>query len=142
MKFIPYIKFVLLIVCIIAFAGGLASYDSDQPRVVTEGLDLLFSFSAFLTIVTVVAAVAMPLISILQNPKKALTSFVGIALVAVVFFIAYSLSSDEPIVLASGKVMDNVAQLRFADTSLYAMYIAFGGVLVAMVGTEIYKIFK
>ncbi len=142
MKFIPYIKFVLLILCIVAFALGLASYDSDQPRVVTEGLNLLFSFSAVLTIVTVVAAIAMPLIGIFQNPKKALTSFVGIALVAVVFFIAYSLSSEEPITLASGKVLDSVAELKFADTSLYAMYISFAGVLVAMVGTEIYKIFK
>ncbi len=142
MKFVPYIKFVLLILGLVIFGLGLSSYDSSAPRVVTSGLDLLFSYSAILAIVTVVAAVAMPLINIFQNPKSAVRSFIGVALVAIVFFVAYSLSSDEPITLASGKVLDSVAQLRFADTSLYAMYISFAGVLVAMVGTEIYKMFK
>ncbi|MFI3299673.1 MAG: hypothetical protein R3Y49_07715 [Rikenellaceae bacterium] len=142
MKFIPYLKYVLLLLGVFAFGYGLSSYDSANPREVTAGLDFLLNLSAILVVITVVAAIAMPLISILQNPKKALTSLLGLVVLCAVFFVAYSMSSDEPIVLASGSVMDNVAALKFADTSLYAMYIAFAGVILSIVGTEIYKIFK
>ncbi len=142
MKFIPYIKYVLLVLCVVIFVAAMAMYDSANPRDINAGLDLLFNISAILVILTIVSAIAMPLIGILQNPKAAVKSFVGFALVAVMFIVAYVMSSEEPITLASGRVIDSVGELKFADTSLYAMYIAFAGVILSIVGTEIYKIFK
>ncbi len=142
MKFIPYIKYVLLLLGIVLFAMGVSSYDPDQPRVVTAGLDLLFNFSAAVVIATIIVAVFMPLISILQNPKSAVRSLFGLVLMAIVFVVAYSFSTAEPITMASGEVIDSVAGLKFADTALYAMYISFGGVILTIVGTEIYRLFK
>ncbi len=142
MKFVPYIKHILLVLCIVVFVAAMASYDSASPRMVTGGLDLLFTVSAVLIIFTIVAAIAMPLVNVLQNPKSALRSLLGLVLVAAMFFVAYGLASEDPITLASGKILDNVSELKFADTALYSMYIAFGGVILSIVGTEIYKIFK
>ncbi len=144
MKFIPYLKYVLLILCIIAFVAGVASWDSTpgNDRVVTGGLEFLFFISAALVILTICSAVLMPLIGVFQNPKTAKRSLFGLVLVVIMFVVAYAMSSDEPITLANGTVLDNVADLRFADTALYAMYISFAGVLVSIVGSELYKIFK
>ncbi|MFR9543157.1 MAG: hypothetical protein SNH27_14020 [Rikenellaceae bacterium] len=142
MKFIPYIKFILLILGIVAFLAGVSSWDSTNPNAITGGLDFLFTIAAAFIVITVVASVLMPTFALLQNPKAAKSSLLGLLLVAAMFIVAYSMSSSEPITLASGKVMDSVGELKFADTSLYAMYITFAGVILSIVGTEIYKIFK
>lgn len=142
MKFIPYLKYVLLLLGLGIFLGGLASYDSEQELVVTSGLNLLFTYSAAILVASVVAAICMPLIGIIQNPKKSLSSFLGIVVLTVIFLVAYGMSSGEPIVLASGEIKDSIGELKFADTSIYAMYITFAVTLVTMVVTEIYKLFK
>ncbi len=142
MKFIPYIKYLLLLLGFALFAYGVATYNSDEPRVVTSGLDMLLNFSAAIVVATLCVAVFMPLISIFQNPKSAVRSLVGILLMGAVFAVAYTFAEADPITMASGEVIDDVASLKFADTALYAVYISFAGVVLAMVGTEIYKIFK
>ncbi len=142
MKFVPYIKHILLVLCLIVFVVAMVSYDSSNPEEITTGLDTLFLVSTMLIVFTIVAALAMPLVNVLQNPKSAIRSFAGLALVALMFIVAYALASEEPITLASGKILDNASELKFADTALYSMYIAFGGVILSIVGTEIYKIFK
>lgn len=142
MKFIPYIKIVLLVACAIAFIAGLASYDSTQDRVVTGGLNFMFNFSAVLMILTALAAIGMPIIGIIQNPQKSIKSLLGLGIIIVVFLVAYLMSSEEPIKVASGKYLDNVGELKFADTALYATYFAFAGVVISIVFGEIYKLFK
>lgn len=142
MKFIPYIKIVLLVACAIAFIAGVATYDSENAKVVTSGLNFMFNFSAALILLTALAAIVMPIVGIIQNPKNSLKSLIGLAVIVVVFLISYLMSSDEPIKVASGQFLDNSADLKFSDTALYATYIAFSGVLVSIVVGEIYKLFK
>lgn len=142
MKFIPYIKIILLIACVVAFVAGVATYDSAQERVVTSGLNFMFNFSFVLIVLTALSAILMPLIGIAQNPQKSIKSLLGLGIVVVVFLIAYAMSSEDPILLASGKTLDNVGELKFADTALYATYFAFAGVIISIVFGEIYKLFK
>lgn len=142
MKFIPYIKIVLLVACVIAFIAGIATYDSSQEKVVTSGLNFMFNFSAVLMILTALAAILMPIIGIIQNPQKSVKSLLGLGIIVVVFLVAYLMSSEEPIKVASGKFLDNVGELKFADTALYATYFAFAGVIISIAFGEIYKLFK
>lgn len=142
MKYLPYVKYVLLLLCVIAFIAGVASWDSTDDRAVTGGLDFLFGVSIALIVLSICSVVFMPLIGVFQNPKSAKGSLVGLLLVAAIFAVSYVMASADPITLASGKIIDNVGELKFADTSLYAMYFSFAGVILSIVGSELYKIFK
>lgn len=142
MKFIPYIKVILLIAGFLAVVAGVSTYDSNAPKTVTAGLDFMFNFSVVLIALTAFAAILMPIVGIIQNPGKSVKSLVGLVIVVVVFLVAYALSSEEPILLASGKTLDNTFDLKFADTAIYATYFMFAGVLLSIVVGEVYKLFK
>ncbi|MBN7817802.1 hypothetical protein [Algoriphagus pacificus] len=60
----------------------------DTYDILLYGSYLLIALGAFVSIV-------MPLIKSLDNPKSLLKTVVGIVGIAVLFFIAYSISSDE-----------------------------------------------
>ncbi|MEG0601788.1 MAG: hypothetical protein RR980_00545 [Mucinivorans sp.] len=142
MKFIPYIKIVLLIACTIIAVAGMASYDSEQPKLVTSGISFMLNFSFVLLLITAAAALLMPIVGIVQNPKNSLKSLMGLGLIVVVFLLAYAMSSADPIPLPSGKMLDNEFELKFSDTALYATYFTFAGVIISIVFGEIYKLFK
>ncbi len=57
--------------------------------------DILLYGSYLLVAVGIVAAILMPLINSLDNPKSLLKSAIGIVGIVVLFFIAYSISSNE-----------------------------------------------
>lgn len=109
---------------------------------VTGSVDLMLMWSYALIFLTIGLTVIMPLIGLLQDPKAALSSMIGLGAIILIFGVSYALSSAEPIYLANGTIMDNVTALRFSDTALYAMYISFSAVIVSILGSEIYKSFK
>ncbi|WP_339705886.1 hypothetical protein [Algoriphagus aquimarinus] len=57
--------------------------------------DILLYGSYLLVAIGIVVAVLMPLINSLDNPKSLLKSAIGIVGIVVLFFIAYSISSNE-----------------------------------------------
>lgn len=57
--------------------------------------DILLYGSYLLIILGAVVAILMPLIKSLDNPKSLLKTVVGIVAIVVLFFIAYSISSNE-----------------------------------------------
>lgn len=142
MKFIPYIKYILLIASFVAVVAGIATYDSNEPRVVTAGLDFMFVFSFVVVCITILTAIIMPLIGIAQNPKSATRSLIGLTVLVIVFIVSYLMSSTEPITLASGEVLSSPGSLIFSDVALYSTYITFAAVILSIVGSEIYKLFK
>ncbi|WP_339879751.1 hypothetical protein [uncultured Algoriphagus sp.] len=57
--------------------------------------DILLYGSYILVAIGIVAAVLMPLIKSLDNPKSLMKTAIGIVGIVVLFFIAYSISSNE-----------------------------------------------
>lgn len=57
--------------------------------------DILLYGSYILVAIGIVAAVLMPLINSLSDPKSLIKSAIGIVGIVVLFFIAYSISSNE-----------------------------------------------
>jgi NADH:ubiquinone oxidoreductase subunit 6 (subunit J) len=57
--------------------------------------DILLYGSYLLILIGAIVAVVMPLINSLDNPKSLLKTVVGIVGIVVLFFIAYSISSNE-----------------------------------------------
>lgn len=133
MKYLSIIKYILLILSVIFTIYGVVS---------EAGLDTMLWFAYALIGLAILSSVCMPLVGIVQNPKSAAKSLVGVALVAVVFLASWALSDTTPIKVASGAMLDNPGELRFADMGLWSTYIMFAALLCTMVVTEIYKAFK
>ena len=131
MKYLPILKYILLI---LGFVAGVLS--------MTGSVDGVLYMSYILLGITVALAVIMPLASIAQNPKTASKALVGIGVLGAICAVSWILASDEPITLASGDILDNPFALKIADLQIFATYITFAGALLAIVTTEIYKIFK
>lgn len=132
MKYLSIIKYALLLVGVIVGILGMTEVS----------VDTMLYWAYALIILTIVLTVALPLIGIAQNPKSAKKSLLGLALLVVVFGLAYAMSDATPITLAGGSVIDSEFALKFADTGLWATYFMFGGVIISIVGSEVYKLLK
>lgn len=133
MKYLPYLRIVLIIISTILFALAITG---------AMEIDVILYVSYFLLGATMLLSVLLPLIGIVKNPKGAVKSLVGLLIMAVVVGAAYAMASSEPITLSDGKLFDSAFALRFTDTALFTTFFAFAGVILAIVGTEFYRIFK
>lgn len=133
MKHLGLIKIILLI----ASALSVLLYFTGSVEV-----DLmLWCMYAFLGI-AVLIAILMPVVNLIQNPKAAAGSLLGLAIVAVVIIIAYSLSSEMPIPNSAGGFFEDPTVLKISDTGLYATYAAFVAAIATIFGGEIIRLFK
>lgn len=133
MKYLPYLRVVLIVIAALLSVLAISG---------TMEIDTMLYLAYILLGLTMASALLMPLIGIAQNPKGALKSLVGIAIVCVVVLIAYGISSAESVPLSNGTKYTDTFGLRFTDTALFTTFFAFAGVLIAIVGTEFYRIFK
>lgn len=131
MKYLPILKYILLLTGIVA--GALSMNGS---------VDSMLYITYTLLALTTALVVLMPLYQIAKNPKSAKKSLLGFGILATVCIISWVLASDEPVILASGEVLDNVTELKVTGLLIYSTYITFAGAILAIVSTEFYKIFK
>ena len=136
MKYLPIIKYVLLIVSAVLLAFGMVQGEGSVA------LDVMLVWSLVMVLLTIALTIIMPLVAVFQNPKSAVRSLIGLGILVVVFLISYALATDDPIRLASGKIMDDSFELKFSDTSLWITYITFAGVILSILYGELYKVFK
>ncbi len=136
MKYLPIIKYVLLIVSAVLLAFGMGQGEGSVA------LDVMLVWSLVMVLLTIALTIIMPLVAVFQNPKSAVRSLIGLGILVVVFLISYALATDDPIRLASGKIMDDSFELKFSDTSLWMTYITFAGVILSILYGELYKVFK
>lgn len=140
MKYLSIIKYVLLVASFVLVIFGATTFD---PLAASNGaLDTMLVWAAVMLILTAALALAMPLVGIAQNPKSATKTLMGLGVLAVIVLVSYALSSVEPLLMTNGKIVDNVAELRFSDMALYTTYIMFGVLLLSMIVTEVYKSVK
>lgn len=133
MKYLPYLRVVLIVVAAILSVLAISG---------TMEIDTMLYLAYVLLFATIASALLMPIIGIVQNPKGALKSLVGIGIVCAVVLVAYAISSEEVVKLSNGVAYTDTVGLRFTDTALFTTFFAFAGVLVAIVGSEFYRIFK
>lgn len=133
MKYLSILRYILLAVSVLTvllyFVGAV-------------DVDLMLQWAYVLLGASVVAAVLFPVFNIVQNPKGAVGSLVGLVVVAVVVGIAYALSGSEPVILSDGTILDNVLTLKLSDTGLFATYAAMTVTLLAVVMGELSNMFK
>lgn len=103
----------------------------------------LLNWAYILVGIAIIAALAFPVVRLFTRPKQAMKSFIGLAVVVVFVLIAYAMADGTPLKLIGYNGPDNVpSMLILSDTIIYTMYFLFGGAVLAILGTELYKRLK
>lgn len=103
---------------------------------------LMLTWAYILSGLTIVFTIVMPMVNLIKNPQGALSSLVGLAIIAVVLGLSYALASDMPIVNSAGGFFENSLELKLSDTGLFATYVAMAVAIVVVIGGEIRNSFK
>ncbi|PRY97025.1 hypothetical protein BY457_11399 [Marinilabilia salmonicolor] len=141
-KYLSYVLYLLLAVTLV-FAGlfyfGGEVEDAGYP-LYTESF---LNWGKVLLMIAAAVAILFEIANLLLHPQAAIRSLISIALLGVIVVIAYSMGDGTPLQLVGYKGPDNVpSMLILGDTFLYSTYILIGGALVAILFTEVSRIFK
>ena len=85
-------------------------------------------------------AVAFPIIQMFKDLKKAITTFVAIGILVVVFFVCYSLSANEP--FTKGDTYVAAGQMRYIEAGIIMFYMLLGGSILAILYSSVSRYFK
>lgn len=122
------------------YFGGEVEGTAHPTPVYTE---TFINWGVALVIGAAVITLLFEIVRLVINPKNAVRSLVSIALIALVVFIAYSLSDTTILNLPAYEGSDNVpSMLILSDTLLYTMYFLFGGAFLAIFYTEVSRMFR
>ncbi len=136
MKYLSIIRYALIVISVLVILIPFATQTGAQPNV-----DVMLRWTYVILGVAVVATIVLPLFNLAKNPKGAMRSLIGMAIVVVILLIAYAASDATPVVTPT-TVYDNPLELKLSDTGLFTTYAALGITLVSIFVTEVYKFFK
>lgn len=91
--------------------------------------------------IALLLSVILPLISAISNPRTLLGTVVGLVGIAIVFFIGYSISSNE-VTAVYTRFGITESSSKLVGGALITMYLLVIIALVSIVFTEVTKIFK
>jgi len=117
---------------------------SGWELLVWNRVDIALVWAYILVLLTTLAAIIFPLISILSNPKGLIRLAIVIAGAAVLVIASYFMSSGTPldIIGYTGTSNSDPATLKMVDTVLFVTYILFGMALASILYAIISRAFK
>jgi len=98
--------------------------------------------SYLLVIVAGLAALLLPLINSLGDPKQLLKGLIGVGILLVVFFVGYLLSGSEVTTVYIKNGILDATSSKLIGGSLIAMYVFFIVGFASILVTEVIKLFK
>ena len=117
---------------------------SGWELLVWNRVDIALVWAYILILLTAIAAIVFPLISVLSNPKGLIR--LGLVLVgaAVLVLVSYFMASGSPldIIGYTGTGNSDPGTLKMVDTVLYVVYILFGMALASILYAIISRAFK
>lgn len=155
--YVLYVLFALIIVVVAAFFGGgdatgdavLQGVDPAmwQPAQTDLLMYLIYALLGICLAATLIAALFQFGAALKDDPKKALSSLVGIVLFFVVLIVTWAMASDESLALAGYSpeelaVMNDPFWLKVTDMFIYAIYFLFGASIVLMMLSFVKKMMK
>lgn len=106
-----------------------------------DTFDIYIYISYALVIIAALAAIIMPLINALGNPRALLMSGIGVLVLVVLYFVSYGISGSEVTpVYTKFNVGPDLSKL--VGGSLIMMYLLLFIAIIGIVYTEISKIFR
>lgn len=107
-----------------------------------DDVDLMLYWCYLLMGIAVLLLIILPTVNMVKNPKGAMRSLIGLAIVAVLVVAGYSLGSDAPVAKADGTFFDNPTVLKLSDAGIYLTYVAMAVTIIVAVFGEIRNAFK
>ena len=106
--------------------------------------DIALVWAYILVVLTLIASIVFPLISVFSNPKALIRLVAVLAGAAVLLLVSYLLSKDTPIDIIGYTGTDNTdpSTLKMIDTVLFVTYMLFGLALASILYAIISKAFK
>ena len=117
---------------------------SGWELLVWSRVDIALVWAYILILLTAIAAIVFPLISILANPKGLIRLALVLVGAAVLVLISYFLASGTPIDIIgyTGTGNSDPGTLKMVDTVLFVTYILFGMALASILYAIVSKAFK
>ena len=117
---------------------------SGWELLVWNRVDIALVWAYILILLTAIAAIVFPLISILANPKGLIRLALVLVGAAVLVLVSYLMASGTPIDIIgyTGTGNSDPATLKMVDTVLYVTYILFGIALASILYAIVSKAFK
>jgi hypothetical protein len=125
--------------------GNVNTNDLLPKRISDMGitLDYLLIWAYVLSALAVLFAIGFPAVQILSNPKAGLKALIAVVGIGVLMFVAYQLGDDTIMDISGYKGPDNVpSHLKLTDMAIFSMYAMIGGAVIALLYSEISKLFK
>ncbi|MDD3859774.1 MAG: hypothetical protein PHW83_06205 [Bacteroidales bacterium] len=119
----------------------------EIDKIAGEWGGLVLNFSIYLFIACAVIAIGFAIYKFvadaIDKPKSAIKPALALVGVAILVLISYSLASDAiPVFLGSDNFDITPATSKWVETSLYGMYILFAITVLALVYTELSRIWR
>ncbi|MCS6968727.1 MAG: hypothetical protein RMJ44_08155 [Cytophagales bacterium] len=94
-----------------------------------------------LLFVAIAAAIILPIIKSLDQPKTLIRSGIGIGILLLIFFICYAIADDT---VLQNKAYEGItpSTSKLVGAALLMLYVMFFGAIIAVVYSEISKFFK
>lgn len=128
---------------ILAIVFGLVVLFSTIPgiQLFTTDLGLYVGYALFF--VAIAAAIIFPVINIIQNPKGAIKSVGGLAVMVIIFVIAYSSSTAEPMMNAiTGDEIASAGVVQYAGAAIATGTIVFLAAALVFIVFEVVSFFR
>jgi hypothetical protein len=124
--------------CLLFYVGG---EDINGDPVFTN---LYIVWAYVLTGLAVGITVIFPVFQMISNPKNAKKGLVGVLALGVVILVSFLASSGELLGIIDPELIeyDTPNTLKYAGTMLFTNYLLAGLAMIAMVYSEISKVFK
>ena len=90
--------------------------------------------------IAALGAIAFPIIQMVKDLKKAITTFVAIGIILVIFFVCYALSANEPFTI--GDIHVAAAQMKFIEAGIYMFYMLLAASVLAILYSSVSRYFK
>jgi hypothetical protein len=125
--------------------GNVNNNDPLLKRIADMGitLDYLTYWTYLLTVLAVVFAIGFPALQVISNPKGGLMGLLAIVGIGVLMFVTYQLGDGTTMNIAGYNGPDNVpSRLKMTDMAIFSMYAMTAGAVIALLYSEISKLFK
>lgn len=143
-KILNYVLYLLLAVALVfAAIFYFGEWDMDHAHPHPLFTDTFLDLAKVFVFITAGVTLVFEIINVVTRPKNAVRTLISIGIVLVLVLIAYSMADTTPMHLPAYQGSDNVpSMLSLGGTILYTMYFLLGGAVVAILYTELSRMFK
>jgi len=115
----------------------------DQAHTTPVYTDLFLNWAGILFLVSIVLSLVFPLIQLFLDPKAAIKGLIGLACIAGLIVVSYSMADGALLNIPGYTGPDNnPGTLKYADTMLFTMYALSLGAIASIFITEIVRKFR